>query len=68
MQRDDVLDWPRLFPKDIPQQLNGCDCGVFTLLFASCAGRGGAGMGFTQADIQQYRVRIVNELLDQHAD
>jgi len=62
MQRDDVLDWPREFPKRIPQQKNGCDCGVFTLLFASHAGRG-APMSFCQEQINDWRVRIVHELL-----
>ena len=61
-QRDDVLDWPREFPKRIPQQHNGCDCGVFTLLFANYVGRG-APMDFNQADIDDFRVRIVHELL-----
>ena len=48
LQRDDVLDWPREFPKRIPQQQNGCDCGVFTLLFANYAGRA-APLAFDQA-------------------
>jgi hypothetical protein len=62
LQRDDVLDWPREFPKRIPQQLNGCDCGVFTLLFANYAGRD-APLTFSQAHIDDLRVRIVHELL-----
>jgi Ulp1 family protease len=37
LQRDDVLKWPRVYPKDIPKQLNGCDCGVFSLMFADYA-------------------------------
>lgn len=37
MQRSDILDWPREFPKEIPHQRNGCDCGVFTMLFANYA-------------------------------
>eukprot|EP00887_Chlorella_sp_A99_P004848 scaffold4.g4848.t1 len=58
-QRADVLDWPREFPKAIPQQLNGCDCGVFTMLFASHLGAG-APLAFSQAsaaraDIQAFR-------------
>lgn len=65
-QRQDVLSWRREFPKDIPQQLNGCDCGVFALLYASFVGAGTA-MAFAQADIQHFRVRITNELLDQRA-
>lgn len=62
LQRDDVLDWPREFPKRIPQQFNGCDCGVFTLLFANYVGRA-APLDFTQAHIDNFRVRIVHELL-----
>jgi Ulp1 family protease len=61
-QRDDVLDWPREFPKQIPQQHNGCDCGVFTLLFANYAGRD-APMTFQQDHIDDFRVQIVHELL-----
>lgn len=67
LQRADVLGWPREFPKDIPQQHNGCDCGVFTLLFASYAGRA-APMAFSQADIDDFRVRIVHELLALRVD
>ncbi|KAL4421737.1 hypothetical protein ABPG77_002353 [Micractinium sp. CCAP 211/92] len=61
-QRDDVLDWPREFPKRIPRQRNGCDCGVFTLLFASHAGSDSP-MLFTQEQMDDWRVRIVHELL-----
>jgi Ulp1 family protease len=57
-----VLDWPRHFPKDIPRQLNGCDCGVFTLLFANHAGADRP-MRFSQGDMDGCRVRVVHELL-----
>ena len=33
--RPDILDWARVFPKNIPQQRNGIDCGVFLSMFAS---------------------------------
>ncbi|PRW61285.1 Sorting and assembly machinery component 50 [Chlorella sorokiniana] len=66
-QRDDVLDWPREFPKQIPQQHNGCDCGVFTLLFANYAGRD-APMTFQQDHIDDFRVQIVHELLHMRVD
>lgn len=33
--RPDVLNWERVFPKNIPQQRNGIDCGVFLSMFAS---------------------------------
>ncbi|KAL4452571.1 hypothetical protein ABPG75_008233 [Micractinium tetrahymenae] len=61
-QRDDVLDWPREFPKRIPRQRNGCDCGVFTLLFASHAGSDSP-MRFSQEQMDDWRVHIVHELL-----
>lgn len=35
-KRQQVLDtssWPRRFPRTIPRQENGCDCGVFTVKF-----------------------------------
>ena len=62
LQLEDVLSWPREFPKRIPQQKNGCDCGVFTLLFANYAGRA-APFDFEQSHIDDFRVRIVHELL-----
>ncbi|GAB4818844.1 hypothetical protein N2152v2_005890 [Parachlorella kessleri] len=66
-QTVDTSTWDRVFPKNIPQQQNGCDCGVFTLLFADYAGRD-APMTFTQRDIDYFRVKIVNELLNLHID
>jgi hypothetical protein len=30
----DVSDWQRSAPSDIPEQMNGCDCGVFMLKYA----------------------------------
>ena len=67
LQREDVLTWPREYPKNIPQQLNGYDCGVFTLLSANYLGRD-AGFDHTQRDIDTLRVKIVCELLDQRVD
>ncbi len=28
----DVSGWPRRFSREAPQQKNGCDCGVFTIM------------------------------------
>lgn len=66
-QMVDTSTWERAFPKDIPQQQNGCDCGVFTLLFAEHAARD-APMQFAQKHINFFRVKIVNEILNQRID
>lgn len=58
------MSWPELYPSDIPRQTNGCDCGVFSLLFCN---RLGAGMAFDfdQPDLLiNARVKIACELLD----
>lgn len=36
----DVLSWPRYHPQNIPRQRNGCDCGVFAVMFADYLGLG----------------------------
>ncbi len=59
--REDVLAWPREFPA-VPRQLNGCDCGIFALLFADHAARG-APMRFTQADMLDFRVKLCADIL-----
>jgi hypothetical protein len=33
--REEILDWKRHYPKNIPRQRNGYDCGVFLSLFAN---------------------------------
>lgn len=60
----DCQSWPEMYPRNIPRQLNGCDCGVFSLLFCN---RLGAGMAFdfAQADLEiNARVKVACELLD----
>lgn len=65
--RSDVLSWPRLFPKNVPQQQNGCDCGVFTILFADYLSQN-AIMDFNQKDIPDFRVKIVCDMLRKRVD
>lgn len=57
-----VRNWPRLYPKDIPQQKNGCDCGVFMLMYADWLARN-LPFAFSQEDMPGLRRRIVAELL-----
>ncbi|EGG17397.1 sentrin/SUMO-specific protease [Cavenderia fasciculata] len=47
-------------PKDIPHQLNGFDCGVFTCKFADLSSRG-LPLNFTQKDITLFRKLMVVE-------
>lgn len=64
-KRGQVLDttaWPRSFPRDAtPRQLNGCDCGVFTVKFADYLARGRP-LDFTQENMPYFRQRIVAEV------
>ena len=57
-----ACDWPRLYPKDIPQQKNGCDCGVFMLMYADWLARN-LPFAFRQAHMPELRRRVVAELL-----
>lgn len=64
--------WQDYSPKNIPQQNNGYDCGVFACQFAECLSRadGGAGeeerdvFNFTQADMPFLRKRLVVDILN----
>jgi sentrin-specific protease 1 len=58
----DVSKWESVFPQDIPEQLNGCDCGMFMLKYADFHSRGGS-LSFTQADMEYFRKRTVYEIL-----
>ena len=55
-------DWKLISPKDIPQQMNGSDCGVFSCMFAEfiCADRT---ITFTQQDMPYFRNKMVYEIL-----
>ena len=48
--------------RNLPQQTNGIDCGVFTCQFAEHVARGG-NIIFTQAEIPQIRRNMVWELM-----
>jgi sentrin-specific protease 1 len=58
----DLSDWEDYCPKDIPSQLNGYDCGVFTLLFAEYLSRK-ENFDFTQNHMKYMRKKIIYEIL-----
>jgi sentrin-specific protease 1 len=57
IQRDDILSWPRIFPKNVPEQRNGYDCGVFLIVFADYLSKA-AQLDFSQEDIDLFRAKI----------
>lgn len=58
----DVNTWDRDCPQDIPEQLNGCDCGMFMIKYADFHSRGDD-LNFTQEHMEYFRRRTVLELL-----
>ena len=48
--------------KDIPQQMNGSDCGMFTCKFAEYLSRN-ANISFTQEDMPYFRKRMIYEIV-----
>ena len=54
--------WDAQLVKDIPQQMNGSDCGMFTCKFAEYLSRNAA-ITFTQADMPYFRKRIIWEIV-----
>eukprot|EP00898_Chlorokybus_atmophyticus_P007634 jgi/Chlat1/7872/Chrsp66S09177 len=63
----DTSDWPRVFPKDIPEQRNSCDCGVFMVKYADYQSRN-APFTFSQDNMEYFRQRMVWELMQLRAD
>ncbi|OQR77129.1 sentrin-specific protease 1-like [Tropilaelaps mercedesae] len=55
--------WVTANRKDIPQQQNGCDCGMFACRFAEYVTRG-AKINFTQKDMGYFRMRTMFEILE----
>ena len=49
----------------MPQQLNGHDCGVFTLMFAEYSSRD-ATFNFQQEHMQSFRAKIVADICHHH--
>ena len=65
MPKDGVADsCPCLcrYPKDVPLQQNGCDCGVFALQFAEHLSRG-VPMDFSQIDMPFFRAKIAADIM-----
>ena len=57
------FNWQHIFCKDIPQQLNGSDCGVFVCMYARHLAER-APFLFSQSDIPVFRKLIVCEILN----
>ncbi|CAB3989819.1 sentrin-specific protease 1-like [Paramuricea clavata] len=58
----DLTGWKNDSPKSIPEQFNGCDCGVFACKYAEYASRRAA-FNFTQHHMPYFRRRMVFEIL-----
>ncbi|XP_026469535.1 LOW QUALITY PROTEIN: sentrin-specific protease 2-like [Ctenocephalides felis] len=55
--------WTKETVKDIPQQMNGCDCGVFSCMFAEYICRG-AKINFSQNDMKYFRRKMCLEIVN----
>ena len=59
----DTESWSVEIPKDIPRQMNGCDCGVFMLKYADYIATG-CPLTFHQHDMEYFRRRIVADAME----
>lgn len=59
----DTSDWELKNLKDIPQQMNGSDCGMFSCTFAEFLSRN-AKISFSQEDMPYLRRKMVIEILE----
>uniref|UniRef100_A0A7S0PPK7 Ubiquitin-like protease family profile domain-containing protein n=1 Tax=Micromonas pusilla TaxID=38833 RepID=A0A7S0PPK7_MICPS len=59
----DTESWSVEIPKDIPRQMNGCDCGVFMLKYADYIATG-CPLTFHQRDMEYFRRRIVADAVE----
>ena len=58
----DTSDWRTIVVRDIPQQMNGSDCGMFTCKFAEYLSRK-AKLTFSQENMPYFRRRMVYEIV-----
>ncbi|XP_078656292.1 uncharacterized protein LOC144902622 isoform X1 [Branchiostoma floridae x Branchiostoma belcheri] len=58
----DLSGWTSQYPENIPQQMNGSDCGMFACKFAEYASRD-ARINFDQTHMPYFRRRMVWEIL-----
>lgn len=58
----DCSKWRRVFPKDIPRQANGFDCGLFVLMYADRLGMG-LPFEFHQRHMEDIRIKVLHRLL-----
>ena len=58
----DLSNWSQVTAKQIPQQMNGSDCGVFACKFAEYLARR-AKLSFTQQNMPYFRQRMIYEIV-----
>eukprot|EP00127_Corallochytrium_limacisporum_P000361 Clim_evm56s11 gene=Clim_evmTU56s11 len=58
----DPDDFEEYIPSEVPQQHNGCDCGVFMLCFADFVAQGIQSFTFDQSHMPSVRKRLVWEV------
>ncbi|CAI0626879.1 unnamed protein product [Linum tenue] len=63
----DLSEWEYEFPEDLPEQLNGYDCGMFMIKYADFYSRG-LGLCFSQETMPYFRLRTAKEILRLKAD
>ncbi|MED6130295.1 hypothetical protein PIB30_000194 [Stylosanthes scabra] len=63
----DVSSWEKEFVKDLPEQTNGYDCGMFMIKYADFYSRN-IGLCFGQGDMPYFRLRTAKEILRLEAD
>lgn len=61
-QKFDLSEWKTEIAKDIPQQMNGSDCGMFACKFAEYITRE-ADINFSQEHMPYFRKRMVYEIV-----
>ena len=60
----DVSGWTMESPTtSVPQQRNGCDCGVFMCTYANFLVAGHELLGFSQQDMPLFRARLAADVL-----
>lgn len=60
----DLSDWNCIHVKDVPQQMNGSDCGMFTCKYAEFASRGKTVFSFNQSHMPYFRRRMIWEIIN----